>query len=210
MKINSTFLLSIHVAISSTLVPWLWIHRFSGAQQISNPLKLNGIWTLTPLNTYEESRPDRWMENCFALFCHLTCVSDTKYKPFLKKTYPRYWESILVKYHDMFAQTESSDCSGWHPEVSSPTLSSRQVQLQEKIRLLMALSNWLETEGQNITSLGNLFHCLIVFTVTKFFLTSSPNILFQFTTVVSHHALLWTAFLINFPVGIGKLLLGHL
>lgn len=54
----------------------------------------------------------------------------------------------------------------------------------------MALSNWLKTEGQNIASLGNLFHCLIVFMVTKIFLTSSPNILFQFTTVVSHHALL--------------------
>lgn len=73
MKRNPTFLLSIHIPTSSILLAWLWMHRFSEAQQVSNPLKLNGILSLSPLNIYT---PDMWMDNCFVLLCHLMCQED--------------------------------------------------------------------------------------------------------------------------------------
>lgn len=50
--------------------------------------------------------------------------------------------------------------------------------------------NWHGKEGQSFTPLDNLFRCLLVLMVTKFFLIFSPTILFQFMTVVSHTALL--------------------
>lgn len=62
--------------------PWLPGLEYVGLQEpiiSQNSLKWNGIWTLMPLNVYEDFRPDRWMGNCFALFCHSCQTSSTSH-----------------------------------------------------------------------------------------------------------------------------------